>query len=92
MDIKETLPNGNFQLSPIRITTFTRRGERAVVFAETERKYFGCHYSGDIYGWVVSEWYKPQGTYTKTGGASPLDLNLTQDGVEREAKQRKSKG
>ena len=77
MDTSRAFPAGNLLLSPIRIDTFTRRGERAIVFAETERRFFGVWYSGDIHGWKVCEWYKPSGEYKSTGGSSPLDLNLT---------------
>ena len=83
MDTERTLPCGNLELSPIRITTVTRDGRKAVVFAETERRYFGVYYTGDVYGWCEATWYKPSGNF-KSERNSAVDLNLTSKGVEIE--------
>ena len=81
IDIEGELSSGNLLLSPVRIDTVTRNGTKAIVFAETGRRYFGCYYGGDVHGWQIVAWFKPSGCFLDNGNASPLDLNLTSQGV-----------
>ena len=83
MDDEDFLPLGDLLLSPIRKTTFTRSGRRAIVFAESGRKYYGCYFHNDKLGWQVCEWFKPTGTWHRHGQKAGMDLNLTQRGIEK---------
>jgi len=77
----KTLPSGDLELTPIRLSTVTRDGRKAIVFAETERRYFGVYYTGDVYGWASATWFRPGGTYKLSGDNAAMDLNLTQKGM-----------